>query len=93
MSAPQREGRPLFMIKQGGPPLRAVVALGAACDVCHGKLLSMDILMAVFTGGRRRLEVDVGQIGFEVRRFVAVSAGGRAVSTKQRKFGLRVIEG
>ena len=92
MSAPQRERRPLLMVKQRRLPLRAVVALGAMRNIRNCKLLPMDVVMAVFAGGRRRFEVDVDQPGFEIRRFVAVFAGRRAMGSQQRKLRFRVIE-
>ena len=92
VSAPQREGRPFLVIKERGLPLCAVVALSAVRYVSHGKLLPVDVFMAVFADSRCRFEVDIDQLGFEIRRLVAVLAGRCAVSSQQREFCSRVIK-
>ncbi len=93
VSAPQREACSLLMIKQRRLPPGAIVALSATGYVGRGELLSVDVFVAVFTDCGRRLEVDVHQPGLEIRRLVAVFAGRGAMSTQQREFCLRVIEG
>ena len=56
---PQREGSPFLVIKQGRLPLNAVVAVGAGCRLPFGELLSVCVLVAVFTQQGGGLEVDV----------------------------------
>ena len=88
----QGERRPGLVVKQRWLPLGAVVALGASCHVSLGKLLSVNILVAVLALHGRSLEIDVEHLGFKVGRLVTIDAGGRAMGTKERELGLRVIE-
>lgn len=89
----QGEGGPLLVIKQRGPPFRAVVAVGAGGSFPFGKLLSVNVLVAVLAKGWGRLEIHVDQLGFEVWRFVAVDAGRRPVCPEQGELGLGMVEG
>ena len=91
--AAQRERGPLFVIEQRGLPFRAVVAVGARSSFPFGKLLSVDVLMAVLALHRGGLEIHIDQFGFEVRRFVAVDARGCPMCSEQRELGLGMIEG
>lgn len=92
MGSAQRKLRPLFVIEQRRLPLHAVVAFSAARNSCVRELLAMNILMAVFALRRSRFEIDIDELGLEIRRLVAVDASGRSVRTKQRKFGFRMVE-
>lgn len=92
VGALQRERRSLVMIEQRRLPLRAVVARYAIGYTVLGKLFSMDILVALLALGRRGLEINVGQLGFHVRRPVAIRAGSGPMRTDQREIGFRVIE-
>lgn len=82
----------LFVVEQGGLPLHAGVALRAAGDIRLGELLPVDILMAVLALSRRNLEIHVEQLGFKVRRLVAIDAGCRAMGPEQWELGFRVVE-
>src|SRR5215471_405298 len=93
MSAPQGESRPLLVVKQRRFPLRAVVTLGTTRYVGYSELLRVDVLMAVLTRGRSRFEIDIDQLGLEIRRLVTVFAGRRPMSSQEREFCLRMIEG
>ena len=85
--------RPLFVIEQGRLPFHAGMAFNAAGDAVFGELLSVDVFMTLLALLGSGLEVDVDQLGFEVRRFVAIDARGRAVRASELKVRLRVIEG
>lgn len=87
VGALQRERRSLVMIEQRRLPLRAVVARYAIGYTVLGKLFSMDILVALLALGRRGLEINVGQLGFHVRRLVAIRAGSGPMRTDQREIG------
>jgi len=89
---PQREGRPLFMVKQGWLPLHAGVAVGAGCGVAFGKLAPVDIFVAFLAKHRRSLEIHIHEVGFEVRRLMTVDAGRGTVSSKKRVLRLGVVE-
>jgi len=80
------------VIKERRLPLHARVAFGASSDVVFGKLLSVNVLVAVFTLGWRCLEVHVHQFGFEIGRLVAIDARSRAMRPEQSKLRLRVVE-
>lgn len=56
------------------------------------KLPAVNISVTVLTLCRSRLEIDVGQPGFEVRRLVTVSARSGAMRSYQWERGLRMIE-
>ena len=92
MGATQREDGPLLVIEQGGFPFHAVVAVGAGGSLSLGKLLSVDVLVAVLALHRGGLEIHIDQLGFEVWRFVAVDARRRPVRSEQRELGLGMIE-
>lgn len=92
MGAAQCESCPLVVIEQGGLPLHAVVAVGAGGSVPFGELLSVDVLMAVLAQGGGCLEIHVDQIGFEVRRLMAVDASRRPMCPEEGKLGLGMVE-
>ena len=64
------------MIEQRRLPFRAVVAIRAGRDAVPGKLLAVDIFMALLAFRGCGREVGGDQPGFKVGRFVAVDAGG-----------------
>lgn len=80
------------MVKKRRLPLHAGVAFCAARDFPFGKLLSVDVQVAVLALYWRRLEVHVHQLGFEVRWFMAIDAGCRPVRPQKRKFRFRMVE-
>jgi len=80
------------MIEQRRLPLRAVVARYAVGYTVLCKLFSMNILMTLLALSRRGLEINVRQLGFQVRRLVAVQASSGTMRTDQREIGFRVIE-
>jgi len=90
--ATQGERGPLFVIEQRGFPFRAVVAVGARSSFPFGKLLSVDVLMAVLALHWGGLEIHIDQLGFEVWRFVAVDARGCPMCSEQRELGFGMIE-
>lgn len=92
MCATQGERSPLFVIEQRGLPFRAVVAVGAGSSFPFGKLLSVDVLMAVLALHRGGFEIHIDQFGFEVWRLVTVDARGCPMCSKQGKLGLGMIE-
>jgi len=69
------------------------MAVDTAGDAVFGKLLSVYVFMTLLALLGSGLEVDVDQLGFEVRRLVAIDARSRAMRARQLEIGLRVIEG
>ncbi len=88
----QRECGPLLVVKQRRFPLHAVVTVGAMGGVSLGELLSVDVLVAVLADHGRGLEVDIHELGPEVRRLVAVDAGRGAVGPEQGELRFGVVE-
>ena len=88
----QREGR-LVVVEQGRLPASAVVAFGAAGNASSlRELRAVDVRVAVFTLLWRGMEINIRQLGFEVRGFVAVAAGDGAMRSGQREIRLGVVE-
>ena len=92
MRAPQGKCRSLLVIKQRRSPPGTVVTLSTTGHIRLGELLAVDVLMAVFALGWRRLEIDVDQLPFKIRRLVAINAGRHPMRAEQREPRLRVIE-
>jgi len=92
MRSPERKVSPLLMVERRRLPLAAVVAVCAGRDICLRKLLAMDVLMAILALRRCNLEIHMEQIGFKVRRLVAIHAGGGSMRSQQREFRFRVVE-
>lgn len=88
----QRELGALVMIELRRLPLHAGVAFRAMRHVGLGELLPVNVFVAVFALGRRRLEVRIDELGFEIRGFVAIDASRRPMRPQQRELGLRMIE-
>ena len=82
----------LLVVEKRWFPLHAVVAFRAARDLPLGELPSVDVFVAILALGRRHLEIHVHQLGFKVRRLVAIDASRRTMGAKQWKLGLRVVE-
>ena len=55
----QCERRSRVMVEQGGLPFGTVVALAASSNTFFRKLLSVNVLVTIFTLGRSRFEVDI----------------------------------
>ena len=89
--AAQRK-RSLLVVEKRRFPLHAVVAFRAARDLPFGELLSVDVFVAILALGRRHLEIHVHQLGFKVRRLVAIDACRSPMGAQQRKLGLGVVE-
>ena len=89
----QRKCRPAIVVEDGRLPLGAVVAARTSSDLSRiGKLSSMDIRMAGFARARSQMKINIGQLDFEVRRFVTTRAGDRTMSSQQRKTRCGVIK-
>ena len=88
----QGEGGAPVVVKERGSPLGAVVALGARRDVSPRELLAVRIFVALLALFGCGFKVDVHHRGFEIRRLVAIDAGGGAMRAQQRESTLRVIE-
>ena len=76
------------MIKRGRLPFRGIVAVGALGHLIRKELRelpSVDVLMTVLALLRRLLKIDIDQLGFEVRWFVAVNTSHRPVRPCQWK--------
>ena len=69
-------------------PVDEIVALLAV----RAQAALMLIFVAVLALRRRRLEVDIHQPGFKVRRLVAIDAGRRPMRAQQSKLRLGMIE-
>lgn len=88
----QRERRAAVVIEERRLPFVAVVAIGAECRVPFRELLPMRVLVALLALFGRGLEVHVHHRGLEVRRFVAIDAGGSAMCAQQWESRRRMIE-
>ena len=88
----QRKGGAPVVIEERRFPFGAVVALGTGRYIAFRKLLAVRVFVALLALFGRGLEVRVHHRGFEIWRFVAIDAGGRAVRTQQRESRRRVIE-
>ena len=70
------------MVEKRGLPFEAVVTGGARGDLAGaGELAAVDVLMALLAPGRSSLEIGQHQFRSQVWRFMAVNAGGTAMST------------
>jgi len=90
--AAQWKIRSPIVIEKRGFPLYGVVAVGTAGKLAFGKLLAVNVFVAIFALCRGRPEIHVDQFGPKVRRLVALDASGGAMRAQQRKRGPRVIE-
>lgn len=91
----QGELGPLVMVEQGRLPFGCVVAVATWCDLIRIELRELpvvDILMALLALLRRLLEVHIDELGFQVRRLVAIDAGDRAMRAGQWKRRRAVIK-
>lgn len=68
------------------------MAINAACDLSFGKLLAMNVFMAVFALRGSCTEISMNQLGFQVGRFVTVPAGGATVRANQRERSRGMVE-
>ena len=70
------------MVEKRWLPLEAVVTGGARGDLAGaGELAAVDVLMTLLALGRSSLEIGLHQFHSQIRRLVAVNAGGTAMST------------
>ena len=83
--SPQGKRRSGLMIKERRLPFGAVMTLRATRPIAFGKLLTVDVLMAVFALCRRRLKIDVDQLSLGIRRLVTRNATRGTVCPNQRK--------
>lgn len=88
----QGKGGPFLVIEQRGLPPGSVVTIRTASNFSCRELLSVNVLMTVFALGRGRLKINVGDLGLEIRRLMAVDAGGRTMSTEQSKLRLGMVK-
>jgi len=71
------------------------VAVGTLRDLVReqfGELAAMDILVALLALFRRFFEVHIHELGFHVRRLMAVDAGNRSMRARQRKRRRAVVK-
>ena len=92
MGAAQGEVGPRVVIEQRRFPLHAGMAFCAASHFAFGELFTVNVFVAIFALRWHGLEVDVDELGFEIRRLVAVDASGRTVCAQQWELGFRMIE-
>lgn len=72
------------MVEKRRLPLEAVMTGGAGGDLAGAReLAAVDVFMALFALGRSSLEIGLHQFRSQVRRLVAVNAGGTAMSAYQ----------
>ena len=88
----ERKRRTCLMIKKRRLPFHAVVALGTTGDIALGELLSVDVLMAVFTLRGRSLEVGIQKLGLEIRRPMTADTRCSPMRSQQRKLCFRMIK-
>jgi len=70
------------MVEKRWLPLEAVVTGGARGDLAGaGELAAVDVLMTLLALCRSSLEIGLHQFRSQIRRLVAVNAGGTAMST------------
>lgn len=80
MSARQREGRALFMIKPRGFPARRIVTSGTIGSILTGcKLSCVWVLVAREALLRRRVKINILQGSFKRRRAMTIAAGNTTV--------------
>lgn len=92
MRAPQGKCSSLFMVELRRLPFGAVVTLGASSDVPVSELAPVDVLMTVLALAGSGSEIDVQQLRFHIRRFVAIDACGGTMCSEQSEFCCRVVE-
>lgn len=92
VSATQGERCALVMIEQRRLPLHGVVAVGTGGRFALGKLLSVDVLVAVFAQHGCCLEIHIDHFGFKIGRLVAIDAGCRPVGALQGELGFGVVK-
>lgn len=92
MGATKRKYSPFVMVKQRRLPLRGIVTPDAMGDVPLSKLLTVNVLVAVFALRWRSLEIHIEHLGFEIGRLMAVNAGRCAMRPQQWEFRFRVVE-
>ena len=81
------------VVKKGRLPLVAVVTAFAFWGRRgSGELAGVDIPVAALAGIRRRSEINVQKVGFEIWRLVAIRTGDPAVRADQDEFCGRVVE-
>jgi hypothetical protein len=88
VSAAQWENSSLLVVEERRSPFHAVVAVSTRGGFTLGELLSMDVFVAVLAQKRGRFEIDIDELGFEVRRLMAVDASSRTMRSEQREFRL-----
>lgn len=64
----------------------------ATRNIPCGELLRVDVFMAILALRGRGLEVHVDQLGFNVRRLVAIDASRSAMRAEQGKLRLGMVE-
>ena len=70
------------MVEKRWFPFKTVVTGGARGDLAGaGELAPVDVLMALLAPGRGSLEIGQHQFRSQVRRLMAVNAGGTAMSS------------
>ena len=95
MLAFQRESRSLVVIERGRFPLRRVMTIAALRYFVReefGELPAVHVLVAFLALFRRFLEIDIDQLGLQVRRLMAVDARDRAMRALQRERRRAVVE-
>lgn len=92
MCATKREHGSLLVVEERRLPLHAVVAVSTGRSVTFGELLSMNVFVALFAQQRCGLEIDMDELGLEVRGLVTIDAGRRAMSPEQRELRFRMVE-
>lgn len=80
------------MIKKRWLPFHAVVALGTTSGLSLGELLSVYVLVALFTLRGCGLEIYIKEPGFEVRRLMTADTRRSPMRSQQRKTCLGMVE-
>lgn len=91
----QSKRRPFVVVERRRFPLRRVMAIGALRHFVRKELeelSAVNVLVTLLAFSRRLLEINVNELGLEIRRLVAIDAGNRAVRALERKSRCAVIE-
>ena len=89
------EGCPFVVIEQRRLPLSCVMAIGAQRNFIRkelAELASMHVLVAVFTLFGCLFEIHVDELGFQIRRLMAINTGYGSMRTSKRERRGIVIE-
>jgi len=68
------------------------MAINTAGIPILSELLAVNVLVAILALSRSGLEINVGQLGFQVRWLVTIRASGSSMRAEEGEIGLGVVE-